>query len=113
MGLAVPILRCCTPLSSLYTYEPMQPAVPQVQCRCSGVSSFFRHAPGRLALPRDMRLPIYARREFSKSVWDMRMAGVRGVVNLVLIFADQRSSLAGAAVPLSGLHYRHLQDPPH
>ena len=61
----------------------------------AGVRRFFRHAPRQLGLPPDMRLPIYAQREFSKSVWDMRVAGVRGVVNLVLIFADQHSSLAG------------------
>ena len=74
----------------------------QHQCmmcaRHAGVRSFFRHAPRQLGLPLDMRLPIYAQREFSKSVWDMRVAGVRGVVNLVLIFADQHSSLAGVAV---------------
>ena len=64
----------------------------------AGVRSFFRHAPRQLGLPPDMRLPIYAQREFSKSVWDMRVAGVKGVVNLVLIFADQHSSLAGVAV---------------
>ena len=50
-----------------------------------------------------MMLPIYAQREFSKSVWDMHVAGVRGVVNLVLIFKDQQSSLAGVVVTCSGL----------
>ena len=68
----------------------------------AGVRSLFRKVPGQLDLPKDMTLPIYAQREFSKSVWDMRVAGVRGVVNLVLIFADQHSSLAGVLLPFCG-----------
>ena len=74
----------------------------------AGVSSFFRNAPHRLGLPSDMMLPIYAQREFSKSVWDMHVAGVRGVVNLVLVFRDQQSSLAGVVVSCSELHHHDL-----
>ena len=68
---------------------------------CAGVRSFFKHVPHQLGLPGNMTLPVYTQREYSKSVWDMQLHGVRGVVNLVLIFDDQESSLAGAALLLN------------
>lgn len=63
----------------------------------AGVQRFFEHLPRLLDVPAEMELPIYSRREFSKSVWDMEVRGIRGVVNLVLNFPDQESSLAGLA----------------
>ena len=61
----------------------------------AGVQRFFEHLPRLLDVPAEMELPIYSRREYSKSVWDMEVRGTRGVVNLVLSFPDQKSSLAG------------------
>ena len=61
----------------------------------AGVQRFFEHLPRLLDVPAGMELPVYSRREFSKSVWDMEVRGTRGVVNLVLNFPDQESSLAG------------------
>ena len=61
----------------------------------AGVQSFFKHLPKLLGVPVEMQLPIYNRREYSKSVWDVEVQGIRGVVNLVLSFPDQQSSLAG------------------
>jgi hypothetical protein len=63
----------------------------------AGVRSFFGHVPKLLGVPADMRLPVYSQREYSKSVWDMEVQGVSGVVNLVLIFPDQMSSMTGIA----------------
>ena len=71
--------------------------------RHAGVRSFFRHVPKLLGVPADLRLPVYSQREYSKSVWDMEVQGVRGVVNLVLIFPDQLSSLIGIAQPAYSL----------
>ena len=61
----------------------------------AGVQGFFEHLPRLLDVPGEMELPIYSRREYSKSVWDMEVRGIRGVVNLVLNFPDQESALAG------------------
>lgn len=82
----------------------------------TGVRSFFRHVPHQLSLPSNMTLPVYARREYSKSVWDMQLHGVKGVINLVLIFPDQKSSLAGKSrfpMPAASTHLcpnMHIRD---
>lgn len=79
----------------------------------AGVRSFFGHVPKLLGVPADMRLPVYSQREYSKSVWDMEVKGVRGVVNLVLIFPDQLSSLTGMAQPVEALPQRLATLQPH
>ena len=83
----------------------------------AGVQRFFEHLPRLLDVPAGMELPVYSRREYSKSVWDMEVRGTRGVVNLVLNFPDQESSLAGLvassspeALPCSCLCSRAMTD---
>lgn len=91
----IPLLSTCTHLGCV--------AIAYASCSvtCAGVERFFKHVPHQLGLPSDMTLPIYTKREYSKSVWDMQLHGVRGVVNLILIFKDQKSSLAGATLLLN------------
>ena len=64
-------------------------------CR-TGVAEFFPGLDAFLGVPAEQRLPLYNTRFFSKSVWDIAVAGVRGVANLVLTSPDQPAALAGA-----------------
>jgi hypothetical protein len=61
----------------------------------AGVSEYFSDLPRFLGIPADWRLPLYSRRAFSKSVWDLEVLGVRGVANLVMNYLDAQAALLG------------------
>lgn len=61
----------------------------------AGVSEYFSDLPRFLGIPADWRLPLYSRRAFSKSVWDVEVLGVRGVANLVMNYPDAQAALLG------------------
>lgn len=51
--------------------------------------------PRLLGIPVDVTLPLYNRRAFTKSVWDMEVLSVRGVANLVMNYPNAQAALLG------------------
>ena len=62
---------------------------------CSGVGEYFPGLPAYLGISANMQLPKYNDRIFSKSVWDILVAGVKGVANLVMAYPNTECALAG------------------
>ena len=61
----------------------------------AGVREYFPDLPRFLGLPADFGLPLYSRRSFSKSVWDINIKGVKGVANLVMNYPNVQAALLG------------------
>jgi hypothetical protein len=67
-----------------------------ISAPAAGVQQYFPRLHSILAIPAETPLPLHNRRMFSKSVWDIKAASVRGVANLVLDYASQQDALKGA-----------------
>lgn len=59
------------------------------------MSEYFPDLPRFLGVPAGSHLPVYGRRAFSKSVWDIEILGVRGVANLVMNYPRAQAALLG------------------
>lgn len=59
------------------------------------MSEYFPDLPRFLGVPADLGLPLYSRRSFSKSVWDIEIKGVKGVANLVMNYPNVQAALLG------------------
>ena len=80
-------------------YRPVKlspPTVRDYKCaeRCfPGIWDFFGLDPSGV-----LELPEYNRRSFSKSVWDIKVAGVPGVANWVVSYPTLLDALTGGAI---------------
>ncbi|BDA47653.1 hypothetical protein COCOBI_10-5040 [Coccomyxa sp. Obi] len=72
----------------------------------AGVSEYFPDLPRFLGLPADFGLPLYSRRSFSKSVWDIKIKGVKGVANLVMNYPNVQAALLGSGAVSAELSFR-------
>ncbi|EIE23719.1 hypothetical protein COCSUDRAFT_63244 [Coccomyxa subellipsoidea C-169] len=72
----------------------------------SGVSEYSPDLPRFLGVPAGFLLPVYGRRAFSKSVWDIQILGVRGVANLVMNYPRAQAALLGSGAQNAELSFR-------
>lgn len=86
------------------SYEVMvRPVSLKIGSVMSLERSVHRCFPGMwsyLGYDRSAVLPEYNRRAFSKSVWDVHMGGVSGVVNWVASYANELDALTGSSTAL-------------